>query len=184
MRKTIFNVFPILAITLISVSCGTVGSRISGDYKFNQKDKLGLVAISSVIIDRCGSVGGFNSFIRNAKDKNGGTPLIAKNFLMSPDFKNPYGHFFVFELPAGNYTITGASVTGFTLAARYSHKSTGINFYVNPNKTLYVGEIEYIVNSDCNSFTSRLNNKWSRDRVLFKKRIPNINPNSVKMFRK
>jgi len=182
MKRSILKVIPILAITLIASSCGTVGSRISGEYKFSQNDKLGLVAISSVIIDKCGSVGGFNSFIRNVKDTGGGTPLIAKNFLMSPDIKNPYGHFFVFELPAGSYTITNASVTGFTLAARYSKKNSGINFSVNTNKIIYVGEVEYTVNADCNSYGTRLNNKWKRDRVLFSKRVPNINPNSVKIL--
>lgn len=179
--KVRYKIIQLLIAASILSSCGTVGTRISGEYIFNPEDNMGLVAVSSSIIDNCGKVGGMHSYIRKMNETYGGSPLIARNFLMSPDFDTPYGHFFVFELPPGQYTITGASVTGFSLGLKYSHKDSGISFVVKPDTTTYVGEVEYTVSKGCGYYTSRLKNSWKRDRKLFIERVPNINPDSVKL---
>lgn len=185
--KRIISIF--IFISILS-SCA-VGSRISGNYKFDENSSNGLIAVSSRLNEKCDSITLFNSDIYNVKSPGNGTPLIVKNNFLSPDFDNPTGYFFVLELPKGEYAIADVFVMGElektelqpegSFGIAHSAEKLNIRFQVKPNVVSYIGEIEFTTNNNCSKFSTRISNKWSRDTRLFKSRVTNIDPKSVKI---
>ena len=173
----------VILISLLSISsCSSLGTHVSGGYDLNKSKGMGLIAVSTSIIDKCGSVGNFQIFVNTTNDSSSskrGTTLEAKNLFTSPDFKSPDGYFAVLEFPAGSYAFTNTWATGLTLMSRQSKHKNIVTFNVIENKVTYIGEVEFTIDKSCNSFTHLVKNKWKRDLNLFKHRIPNINPNTV-----
>ncbi len=85
-----------IALGVLLSACGTVGKTITDDYTFKAAGQMGLIAVSSSLVDQCGRVGGMTAFIRHKEKPGTDTQLIVKNMLMSPNFSQPPGHFFVF----------------------------------------------------------------------------------------
>lgn len=180
MKKLIPITIYILILTT-QVSCGTVGTRISGSYDFNKNDNMGLIAVSNSMYDNCQSVGNLITNIVNTNGEYGATPIYSRLLFGGSDFTNPPGHFFVIELPAGLYKFANVAASGLTLSARSSKLNKDITFSVLPNKVTYVGELEYTINSDCRNYSFQIKNNWRRDRNLFIERIININPNNIEI---
>lgn len=178
MKKFLLNSF-VMVVTVAVAGCGTIGHRVDGDYRFEAGSKKSLVAVSTLLKDKCGRVGGLHPKIFKTGEEGTGTPLPVKNLLITPDYPETGGYFFVYEFDPGQYDIGGVSVGGLTLSSRYSDNFEMLRFDAVPDTVTYIGQVAFTVSKNCEGLSVEVEDRWDRDATVFTKRYANLDPKAV-----
>jgi hypothetical protein len=168
------RLFFMCLVAALCTSCKSIHT-IEGEYRFADHPGHGLVVISTRIDNRCESTvfsSGSLDF-RSTDGKTSGLFLLDNPFI-DKDFQSPPGYFFVRSLPQGEYRILKLSFPGYK-----SKSEIGSTFTVSEGETTYLGEV-FVDVPNCQRFTYRLANMWSRDEQFLKNRIRNLSTERVK----
>ena len=129
-----------------------------------------------------------NSWLRCAErlyksaDDFFGHVLNVRNPLISPDFTDPPGYFYIMKLEAGTYEIVHAGLM-----------KEIIRFEMGEREIVYVGELQFRLIPGCgtyvklpgckpnvdNAVVPTVNNRWDRDKNLTRERLKNYGTDSV-----
>lgn len=178
-----FQIFFILALAAITTGCGTTSMSVSKNFMFKSNDSHGLVIISTKWISPLDSQ--FMPAMRRIPISNAddffGHVLNVKNMLITPDFTNPPGYFYITKLEAGTYAISSANTM-----------KDSIRFIVNAGEIVYAGELEFRHVIGCKHISrpgcepdvesyvvSSVNNRWDRDKDLTRERLKNYSTDLV-----
>ena len=167
--------------TLIGCSSGSQNART--DYVFEENNNAGLMVISARLNPNNNCIKVMDTLALNYKgvgkgpDRGESSSLLnIQNFLISHDFKDPDGYFYVHEVMPGNYELYGLH---YMAGAGASAIFTGYNFEIKPNQVNYLGEMVVTVDScgtnhgDTKALLT-FSNKKERDKELFRQRVPNV----------
>lgn len=180
--KNILKFFPLLAIVLTIVSCGSAklpSKEIPLEYKGNSKNGM---IVGSIAFDKKGDIfNGYRFYYKSMENETDNLPrnnhirIIPEQLYwmkFNPDYFDGDRaiYFFKIDKPAGKYMFYAVSL--FTNSYNYSSNqvmNVEIPFEIKEGKVTYLGELFFDKNIGL-----PLSDKSERDLLKLKEKFPNL----------
>lgn len=186
--KTTWSIrlFSVLAVVFVN-GCSSGLGIVKGEYDFTGLKDKAIVIVSATYNEDVCDLDLFNISMRKIPDGAAAfRAIIVRNTFIDPDFTHPYGTVQVFEVDPGVYEVTQLSIIKqfFSLTegkVREFEPVISYKFYAKPGEIVYAGEMHYQFDKTCWRSRVKINNQWERDWKAVVSKVPNINPQKVKL---
>lgn len=174
-----------IAITLL-LGCSSASQNVRQDFVFQNNVDTGLMVIATRLKPNKECVKALDTLALYYKRFNPEQPIesgsiLINNMILSTDFQNPDGYFYIKELKPGRYRFTSLTYMG---PGYMSAIFGGHEFVIRPHQVNYLGEVTINVDRCGHNFgethaTITFKNMISRDSRMFKERVPGVKPKLV-----
>lgn len=185
-----YRLFGFVVVMVTMTGCASTGQGVREDFALQPGSDTGLVVLSTRLIDDCAQVlapgermAAINLNYLGTNGKGAGF-FILKNFLMSNDFKNPDGYFYIRDLPAGSYKLYGFERAGVSFDRSHGDFDKPLTFQVKAGAVRYLGEVTVHIGKceDKMKIAQRavfeVSDQRQRDAALFDARMKRLNSKS------
>lgn len=177
------NIIYALAVVGLLSGCTSGSQSVKKDFSFENNSKTGLMVVSTRFKPNSNCLKPMNTLVLSykgfGKESEAGLSnsiLNVKNPMISYDFENPNGYFYVHEVQPGSYHFRGVHFMGGEGAPAML---SGFEFNIKANEVNYLGEVVVDIqgcgkNPGDTTAALTFSDRTERDKHLFSERIPNV----------